>query len=108
MMFMRKNLLFSTFIVLSICSCATDDTQREALSQKGKIVPYVFNAIISESEQTRVSGTWGSGSIRVEWEPTDRIGVFAGDEAQAALFTVKELDGTEAVFEGETLPDAVT
>ena len=102
-MFMRKNLLFSTFIVLSICSCATDDTQREALSQKGKIVPYVFNAIISESEQTRVSGTWGSGSIRVEWEPTDRIGVFAGDEAQAALFTVKELDGTEAVFEGETL-----
>lgn len=108
MMFMKKNLLFSTFIVLSICSCATDDTQREALSQKGKIVPYVFNAIISESEQTRVSGTWGSGSIRVEWEPTDRIGVFAGDETQAALFTVKELDGTEAVFEGETLPDAVT
>ena len=104
---MRK-ILYLLPVAAFFVSCVADSIQEELSTSQGQHGVCLFDASISEREGTRVVGEWGTDGILAEWESSDRIGVFAGDETQAAVFTVKELDGTNAVFEGETIADAAS
>ena len=104
---MRK-ILYLLPVAAFFVSCVADSIQEELSTSQGQYGVCLFDASISEREGTRVVGEWGTDGILAEWESSDRIGVFAGDETQAAVFTVKELDGTNAVFEGETIADAAS
>ena len=92
---MRK-ILYLLPVAAFFVSCVADSIQEELSTSQGQYGVCLFDASISEREGTRVVGEWGTDGILAEWESSDRIGVFAGDETQAAVFTVKELDGTNA------------
>ena len=80
---MRK-ILYLLPVAAFFVSCVADSIQEELSTSQGQYGVCLFDASISEREGTRVVGEWGTDGILAEWESSDRIGVFAGDETQAA------------------------
>lgn len=82
---MRK-ILYLLPVAAFFVSCVADSIQEELSTSQGQHGVCLFDASISEREGTRVVGEWGTDGILAEWESSDRIGVFAGDETQGGRF----------------------